>query len=81
MFKTQNMSSKQQYKEYSTRLKAEIRTLKEENEQLQKQVFRLKMQPKELNMPVVTTSFNFKNFMLGFMVGGVFCLIILYLSL
>ena len=75
------MSSKQQYKEYSTRLKAEIKKLKDENELLQKQVFRLKMQPKELNMPVVTTRFSFINFMLGFMVGGIFCMTILYLLL
>lgn len=75
------MSSKQQYKGYLTRLKAEIKKLKDENEVLQKQVFRLKMQPKELNMPVVITRFSFKNFMLGFMVGGIFCLTILYLLL
>jgi len=75
------MSSKQQYKEYSTRLKSEIRKLKDENEILQKQVFRLKMQPKELNMRVVTTRFSFINFMLGFMVGDIFCLAILYFTL
>ena len=75
------MSSKQQYKEYTSRLKSEIKKIKAEKEILQKQVFRLKMQPKELNLPVVTTRFDFKNFMLGFMVGGMFCLTILYLLL
>ena len=36
---------------------------------------------KNLTIPRVTTRFSFVNFMLGFMVGGVFCLTILYLLL
>lgn len=70
------MSSKQQYKDYSTRLKAEIKTLKAENEQLQKQVFRLKMQPKELNMPVVNSRFNWNHFFAGYGVGLLLAFII-----
>ena len=67
------MSSKQQFKEYSTRLKTEIKKLKAENEALNKQVFRLKMQPKELNLPVVTNwrfwNDNRNNRIVGFVVG------------
>ena len=75
------MSSKQQFKEYSTRLKAEIKTLKAENEILQKQVFRLKMQPKELNLPVVTNS-NFLRELpwWAYLIFAAFCFILGYLQ-
>ena len=33
------------------------------------------------NLQNVTTRFSFINFMLGFMVGGIFCLTILYFTL
>lgn len=43
--------------------------------------FGYKRAVKNLTIPRVTTRFSFINFMLGFMVGGVFCLTILYLML
>ena len=75
------MSSKQQYKDYTNRLKAEIKKIKAEKEILQKQVFRLKMQPKELKLPVVTNRFSYKSFMAGFMVGGLIVLLMLQILL
>jgi len=39
------------------------------------------MAVKNLTIQNVTTRFSFINFMLGFMVGGIFCLAILYFML
>lgn len=43
--------------------------------------FGYKSAVKNLTIPRVTTRFSFINFMLGFMVGGIFCMAILYLLL
>jgi len=43
--------------------------------------FGYKRAVKNLNIQNVTTRFSLINFMLGFMVGGIFCLAILYLKL
>jgi hypothetical protein len=43
--------------------------------------FGYKRAVKNLTIQNVTTRFSFINFMLGFMVGGIFCLAILYFML